>query len=126
MEEGLKNRLLLIVSILAIIFLISTIGASTNARRKTKDLENERTGRFELDEQMASFSKEKSDLEKKLKELATALEQEKVTREAVEKSLVEEKLASQKFKEDLEKMTRLKETLEEDLKEALHARPSRK
>jgi protein subunit release factor A len=59
------------------------------------------------------------DAQQKASEFKKELQETKVGLEVAKKALLQEQLASQSLKEELEKVTKLKETLEEDLKEAL-------
>jgi len=119
MEEGLKNRVILILGILSVIFFVSTIGSCSNAGRQRQARDKEMVTRLELEEKMSKFSQEKAGLEEKLQAAEKQLQEEKTAHEATQKSLRQEQLVGQSLKSELEKVTRLKETLEEDLKEAL-------
>ena len=61
---------------------------------------------------MNELKKEKAALEKEL-------EDTKAENETTKKALLQEQLVSQSLKEELQKVTKLKETLEDDLKDAL-------
>jgi chromosome segregation ATPase len=119
MEEGLKNRVILILGILSVIFFVSTIGSCSNAGRQRQARDKEMVTRLELEEKMSKFSQEKAGLEEKLQAAEKQLQEEKTAHEVTQKSLRQEQLVGQSLKSELEKVTRLKETLEEDLKEAL-------
>lgn len=115
MGEGIKNRVILILGILVIIFFIGTI-RSCNTEKQFKltvaDLEKEKAVNWDAEQKMNEFKKEKGILQKELEEVKAAYETSK-------NALLQEQLINQSLKEELEKVTKLKETLEEDLKEAL-------
>lgn len=117
MEESIKNRVILILGILAIIFFMSTI-RSCNAERVLKitkaDLDREKAANWDSEQKTNELKKEKGILEKELIEAKAAYE-------AGRKALVQEQLINQSLKEELQKVTKLKDMLEEDLKEALAA-----
>ncbi|MBM3246116.1 MAG: hypothetical protein FJZ13_02175 [Candidatus Omnitrophica bacterium] len=119
MEEGLKNRLILILAILALIFFIATIGSCANAGRLKANRDKEVLSRMDLEEKMSKFSQEKTGIEEKLKGTTQALEEERAAHQATKKALLQEQLVNQSLKEELQKVVKLKEALEEDLKEAL-------
>ncbi|MCU0651574.1 MAG: hypothetical protein MUC39_01345 [Candidatus Omnitrophica bacterium] len=119
MEESLKNRIILILAILAAIFFIGSISSCTNARRQKSARDKEMSTRLDIEEKMSSFMKDKTVLEEKLTSLNQDLEAEKAAHQATKKALVQEQLVDQSLKEELQKVTKLKEALEEDLKEAL-------
>ncbi|MDD4980312.1 MAG: hypothetical protein PHC54_03425 [Candidatus Omnitrophica bacterium] len=108
MEENLKNRSILILVILAVIFFMGTIRSCGT------------TGKLKL--ALIELDKEKAaswDTEQKTGELKKELTETKAAHEAVKNELLKERLANQGLKEELEKVTKLKDRLEEDLKEAL-------
>lgn len=119
MEESIKTRIILILSIFSAILLIGMINSCTHAYRQKNARDKEMSVRLDLEEKMNKFSQDKSSLEEKLKTAEKELQEEKAVNDAVKKALVQEQLVNQSLKEELQKVTKLKEALEEDLKEAL-------
>lgn len=119
MEEGIKNRVILILAILTVIFFISTVGSCSNAYRQRLNRDKEMATRLNLEEKMSKFTQEKEAIEAKLNSLTQELEEEKVAHQVTQKALLQEQLISQSLKVEVQKVTKLKEALEEDLKEAL-------
>ncbi|MDD2689773.1 MAG: hypothetical protein PHT41_06465 [Candidatus Omnitrophica bacterium] len=119
MEENIKNRVILILGVLTILFFIVTINSCNNAYRQKTARDKEMATRLDLEERMNKFSQEKNSIVEKLKTAESALEEEKAAAEATKKALVQEQLINQSLKEELQKVTKLKDALEEDLKEAL-------
>lgn len=116
MEEGIKNRIILILTILMIIFFLMTIRSCSDVQKYRKAKDKETALRFEVEDKMIKFNQEKQGYEEKLKNLNQTLEEE---RTAHQKALLQEQLVSKSLREELEKVIKLKEALEEDLKEAL-------
>lgn len=125
MEENIKNRIILVLAILTVIFFFGTVGSCSNANRQRFAFNKEMGARLDLEEKMNKIMQDKTSIEDKLKEKDKELEEEKVTEEATKKSLAQEKLVTQSLKEELQKVTELKEKLEEDLKDALVTGKSR-
>ena len=119
MEEGVKNKLILILVVLASIFFVTTLGSCNNSRLQSLAKNKEMATRMDLEEKIAKFTKEKGVIEQKLSAAAQGLEEEKAAHQATKKALLQEQLVNQSLKEELEKVSKLKETLEDDLKEAL-------
>lgn len=119
MEEALKNRIIVILSILSAILFISNIGSCNNALRQKGARNKEMVTRLDLEEKMSKFSQEKKAMDEKLKALGKDLEEEKAAHEVTKKTLVQEQLVDQSLKDELAKISKLKDALEEDLKEAL-------
>ena len=115
MEENIKNRVILILAILSVIFLMGTVrscGTSKKLKGALMELDKEKSVSWDSEQKINQIKKAKADLEKEL-------EDAKVDSEAMKKVLLQEQLVSQSLKNELEKVTQLKETLEADLKEAL-------
>ncbi len=126
MEEAIKNRIILILAILAMILLIGNIGSCNNAYRQKVARDKEIVKRLDIEEKMNKFSQEKAILEGKAQAKDKELEEEKASHQATKKALVQEQLVNQSLKEELQKVSKLKEALEEDLKEALVSEKSAK
>jgi len=121
MEEGAKNKLILILGVLTLIFFITTVASCGNYRLQKAARNKEMATRLDLEEKMANSAKEKGGLEQKISAATQSLEEEKTAHQATKKALLQEQLVNQSLKEELQKVSKLKETLEEDLKEALAA-----
>lgn len=119
MEEGVKNRLIVILAILACIFFIISAGSCSGSRRQRLARDKEMAARLDLEEKMSGLTQDKGTLEQKLSSASENLEQEKASHEITKKALLQEQLVNQSLKEELQKITKLKEKLEEDRKEAL-------
>lgn len=126
MEEGIKNRVIIILAVLTVIFFVSTVGSCSNANRQRLNRDKEMAARLDLEEKMSKFTQEKEAIETKLNSLTQELEEEKAGHQATQKALLEEQLISQSLKVELQKVTKLKEVLEEELKEALVTGRSKK
>jgi len=115
MEESLKNRFILILAILAVIFFMGTIrscGTVEKLKTTLMELDKEKAISWDAEQKINELKKEKATLEKQLAETKTA-------EDVAQKALLQEQLANQGLKEELDKVTKLKDKLEEDLKEAL-------
>jgi len=119
MEENLKTRVILILAILSVIFFLGTISSCTNAARQKRSRDKEMATRLDLEEKMSKFTQEKQALETKITVLSGQLEEEKAAHQATKKALLQEQMVDSSLKEELQKVTKLKEALEEDLKDAL-------
>lgn len=118
-EDAVKNRIILIVSTLCLIFFFWAIGAHSEIGKYKKNMQDEIRKRIEMEEQSTNFLKEKSNLTESIKQLTAQLEEEKAANQATKKALVEEQLMNDSLKQEVEKEARLNQALEEDLKEAL-------
>lgn len=121
MEESIKDRIILILVILAIIFFLGAVGSCSNTSKLKGAKDKELLLRLSAEEDLQKLTQEKKALEEKLKKTEQGLNEEKATHQATKKTLLQEQLVNKSLKEELEKVTRLKEKLEEDLKEVLAA-----
>jgi len=112
MEDFNKNQLILILVISNLIFFISTVSLGRQVYKNKQALRSEMNLRFDLEAKEAEFNKALSKSQDIAKTAQQALEEEKKAHQATKQTLTE-------TTNELEKITRLKETLEEDLKEAL-------
>lgn len=119
MDEGAKNKLILILGILAVLFSLTSIVSCANSQKQRAGRNREIATRLDLEEKMSVIEREKEAMGRKLDALAGGLETEREARQAAEKLLLQEQSLNQNLQAELEKISRLKETLEEDLKEAL-------
>ena len=119
MQDLIKNKAVVVLGIAAAVFFIGTVGSCSNAYRNKLARDKEMLVRMESEEKLARFMQEKNQLEAKMKELTQASEAEKTAHQAAQKTLLQEQLVNQSLKDELQKLTKLKEALEQDLKELL-------
>ena len=119
MEESLKNRIIIVLVMLALIFFIGMIKSCSDSGRYKINGNNEMRTRLDCEEKLNNFSQEKAAIENKVNAATQALEEERAALTATKKALLQEQLVNQSLKEEIEKITKLKEALEEDLKGAL-------
>ncbi len=119
MEDNIKNKIIVILALLTGIFLVVSFGSCNNSRKQKFSRDKEMAMRLDLEEKLSKLSQGKNNLEQELKVVSKSFEEEKITHDSTKKALSQEHLVSQKLKEELDKVIKLKEILEEDLKEAL-------
>lgn len=115
-EEQAQNKVLLAAIILAVVCLVLAISSGIAASKNKIALQKEIAFRMETEEKLASTSSKSTTLESELKADQDQLTQTKT-------ALDQEKLSNEALKTELEKVTKLKEQLEKDLKEALFSKP---
>lgn len=76
MKENVKRRIILILSLLTIIFFISSINSYQNLARQKKAVDQERHSRMQLEEKMLSLIKRSADLKQRLDQLQERFNQE--------------------------------------------------
>lgn len=119
MEDSMKDRLILILGIICVIFFVGMAGSCSSAARIKAARDKEMSTRLDLEEKMAKTAQNNSAYEDKIIQLTKSLEEEKTAHEATKKALLQQQLMTQSLEEELDKVIKLKETLEENLKEAL-------
>jgi predicted RNase H-like nuclease (RuvC/YqgF family) len=118
MDEALKNRIVIILAILSVVFFFGTLSSCSSARHQKTAREKEMATRLALEEKTSKYAQEKSALEEKAKARENQVQELKASLETAKKALVQDQLVSQSLKEELQKVTKLKETLEEELRQA--------
>ena len=121
MEENLKNRIILILAVANIILFLGSLGSCNHASRQKAVRQRETITRFNLQEQMDKLMKEKAALESRLKLASQGLEEEKTAHELDKKTLQEKQIVIGVLEAEIERLGKLKDHLENDLKEALTA-----
>ena len=81
--------------------------------------DKEMAARLALEEKTSKYAQDKSALEEKAKAKESQVEELTVSLETTKKALIQDQLVNMSLKEELQKVTKLKETLEEELKQAL-------
>ena len=119
MDEALKNRSVIILAILSAVFFFGTLSSCNSAMRQKAARDKEMIARLALEERTSKYAQEKSALEEKTKAKENQVQELEVSLEAAKKALVQDQLINLSLKEDLQKVTKLKETLEEDSNQAL-------
>src|SRR3989338_9270210 len=98
MEESIKNRIVLILSILTVILFIGLLSSCNNSYRQKLARDKEMSSRLDLEEKMGKFSSEKTAIEEKLKAAQKELTDESAAHHATKKALVQEQLVNQSLK----------------------------
>lgn len=114
MDDGVKGRVILILSILAAVFLVLWLGTGRDLSRQKKFATDKAALSMELEEKNAKLEKEKAALKEELRIVQAELAEEKSIHEATRKTLSQEQVAEQALKVELERVTRLNEALEKD------------
>ncbi len=114
-----KNKVVLGLAVGNVLFLILA-ASSCNASYKYKKLKDkEAEMRFDSQEKAERTMRERQTVEETLKQATSALEEERGLRQAAEKSLTQQQMVNDSLKAEIEKLRKLKEKLELEIKETL-------
>lgn len=98
-----------------------------NARLQQIEKNKQAVKAFDLEERLSKTTKDGSLLTEQLQDAQKALEKEQAEHAATNKVLAQEQLMNQSLKEEIQKVTKAKDALERDLKQALISeKPERK
>jgi len=111
-EESVKSRAILFLSILTAIFFIISISSCAKIKDLKRSKDEEMLRRLTCQEEVKNI---KDGMGQSLKSREKELLDEKTAHEATKKALSQEQLVNQSLKEELQKVTKLKEALEEAL-----------
>lgn len=112
MEEGIKNKIILVLIVLTASLLVITVGSCNDSRRQKKVTQEEISTRMDLEAKLGKFTREKANLENSLKACQQAMEEKGKALESTQEALSQERLINKSLKSELEKVRELKETLE--------------
>lgn len=118
MELTNKNKIIVILSILCVLFLMGMVKSCGDAYMQKKLHDKEMGKRLDLEEKIDKINRDKLSEGDKLKGINEDLEVQKKAREQAEKALADEQQARQSLKEELDKTNKEKQALEESLKGA--------
>lgn len=119
MEVLSKNKPVLILSALCVLLFVLYIGSCINLQGKASAHRKEMSQRFEVEEKISKLSQEKALLVEALKAQEKESQEDKAALEVAKKALLQEQLVCQTIKDDLQKLTKINESLELKLKESL-------
>ncbi|MGE5308878.1 MAG: hypothetical protein ACM3OC_07330 [Deltaproteobacteria bacterium] len=118
-DEKLKNKVLIGLSVLCVILLVSAFKSCSDAALQKRKWRNEMDQRLTSEERASKVQQDQTVLEQKLKQTQDALQQNARELDAAKKALLQEQMVNQNLKSEIDKLNKLKEALESDLKEAL-------
>ncbi len=122
-----KQKLSLILSVIAAILFLIALGSCSKIQRLRVAHDKETSRRFDAEDKMNKIFQEKTALEESLKNKEKELSGEKASHEATKKTLLQERLINQSLQEELVKLTKSNRALEEELKNAKASKePSKK
>jgi len=122
MDES-KNKLVVILSGIVLALVVVWIASCASVYKHKAAREKEMSARFDLEEKLSKISQQDAALEQKLKTAEKSLDEAKVAHEEAKKALMQEQLISQSLKEELEKVTKQKELLQQQLAVISAAKP---
>ena len=114
-----KNRVLIILSAVTLALFIFNIASCANVYKQDSLRKKEMLQRMETEEKMSRSVQDNAISSEKLKAIQKELDDEVEAHQVTKKALIQEQLVDKSLKEDLQKVTKLNEALEEQLKKAL-------
>lgn len=126
MEENIKGRAIIILAILTLLLFILNIGSCASSFSQGSARRKEMAQRMDLEEKFGKLNQEKAAVIDKLKVKDKELDDEKTAHMVSKKALLQEQMISQSLKDDLQKLTKVKESLEAQLNQALSGKKAKK
>ena len=114
-----REKPVLVLAILSLTLFVFNIGSCISSHGQNVELKKEMAQRLDTEEKMTRANQEKSALLEKLKIKEKESEEDKSSLQATRKALTQEQLVCRNLQDELEKVTKLKEALEDNLKKAL-------
>ena len=119
MKEVFKEKPVVILAVLSLVLFVFNIGSCASSYSQNAARRKEMAQRLDSEEKMVKANQEKAAILEKLKAKDKESEEERATCQAARKALAQEQLICQNLKDELQKVTKLKEALEDDLRAAL-------
>ncbi len=114
MEDGLKNRVVVVLGVLVIVVFGLWLGSRTELSRQRNIINVKSALNMELEEKYLRLEKERAQLSQELKEAGSRIEEEKAAQELLRKTLSQELLEEAALKAELERLSSLKEGQEKE------------
>jgi uncharacterized protein YlxW (UPF0749 family) len=118
-EEKLKNRVILGLAILCVILIFASANSCTSSRVQDKKWRDEMSRRLDAEDKTNKLQQEQTTLDAKLKKDDESLQECAKSLDSTKKALLQEQMVNQNLKGEIDKLNKLKDALEADLKEAL-------
>ena len=118
MQEFIKNRPVLILTVLTLIFFIIAVGSCTKSRKQNSLIQQQASSHMDLEAKIATLQQERQALLSSLQETKQKLEEAEAALESTKKALSQEQMINNSLKSELEKVSKLKEALEQQLRES--------
>jgi len=114
MEQGLRNRVIVVLGVLVVVIFSLWLGSRTELSRQKNIINVKSALNMELEEKYLRLEKERARLAQDLKEAGIRIEEEKSAQDLLKKTLSQELLAEAALKAELERLSVLKEGQEKD------------
>lgn len=127
LPDKLKDKATFILLSTTLLFVLLAAVSCNNARLQQIEKNKQAVKAFDLEERLSKTAKDGSLLTEQLQDAQKALAKEQAEHAATNKVLAQEQLMNQSLKEEIQKVTKAKDALERDLKQALISeKPERK
>jgi hypothetical protein len=124
--DVLKNRIVIVLGILNVIFMLIAVNSCSQSKKCIDAKHKEEIMRYDAQQELNKISRDKLSIEEKMRLAETSLSQATAAAETAQKALLQEQLVNKSLKVEIEKVSRLKDALEQDLKNALVSGKSEK
>ena len=124
--DVLKNRIVIILGILNVIFLLVAVDSCTKSKKCIDVKRKEEIMRYDAEKELNKVTGDKLAAEDKVHKVEASLAQANSVLETAQKALLQEQLINKSLKSEIEKLSKLNNALEEDLKNALVSGKSEK
>jgi len=114
-----KNKTLIILAVVTLVLLISNITSCVNVYNQDSLRKKEMLQRMDIEEKMSKSAQDNAALALKLKTIQKELNDEIAAHQATKKMLIQEQMIGESLKDDLQRVTKIKEALEEELNKKL-------
>ena len=124
--DALKNRIVIVLGVLNVIFLLIAVNSCSQSKKCIDVKRKEEIMRYDAERELNRVSSDKAAFEEKMLKAEAALAQASGAAESAQNALTQEQLVNKSLKAEIAKLSRLKDALEQDLKNALGSGKSEK
>jgi uncharacterized membrane protein YhiD involved in acid resistance len=124
--DALKNRIVIVLGVLNVVFLLIAVNSCSQCKKCIDVKRKEEIMRYDAERELNRVSNDKAAFEEKMLKAEAALTQASGAAESAQKAFAQEQLVNKSLKAEIAKLSRLKDALEQDLKNALGSGKSEK
>jgi hypothetical protein len=118
-DDNLKTKVIFALGALSVILLVTTLNSCNHVGNQEKKWRKEMALRLDSEEKAQKSGQEQVALSGELKKTQELLQENTKALESAKNTLLQEQMVNKNLQEELDKVSKLKAALEEDLKKAL-------
>lgn len=119
MEDLGSKKIVIVLSVAMLFFMATTVTSCLTNGKQKKSRDVEMAKRLDAEEKLSKVSSDKTVTDEKITTLTREIDAQKAALEKMQRTLTQEQLVNKSLQEELDKVSKLKDSFEEKLNAAL-------